>query len=197
MEFFALEPAGELNVYLPQQELYGELNAKGISVATARDVFEAAFGLDGPVFTLISSKGSLLPENATSTDDLLVWNWIPIFSERARELLLSLGAMPGDFARCTVGAEPRHLHLPRACLDVVDFERSTFGHFLPVCVDESLPFRIEALALKDMASQEQMPGVFRPVNRLGQEFSELVVTGSLRSKWTLERLSSARFRPLN
>lgn len=196
IDLFALEPSGELGLYLCREELIRELNAKGISVATARAVFEATFGPVGPSFTLIG-KGELLPELSISSDDLLVWGWMPVFSGRARELLLGLGVGADDFVPCTVGPERRHLHLPRECLDVVDFERSKFGFFVPMSATENLPFRIESLVLKDIDSIDQMPSLFRPASRLGQDFSELVATAGFRAAWERAGLSSARFRHLS
>jgi hypothetical protein len=194
MSYWAMERQERtLDGYLPREDLLDEAMRNGICPVTARQVLLGAFGNKPVPMHFVDSDGPVI--DATRVTDLVFWSWVPVFSDRARHLLVGQGAASADFVEATVeaGVDPRHLHLPPKSYDVVDLERSAFVMTLPL--DPPLPHGIRALSTK-RASGPLPPCLRATVPGHAQVFGELLVSDNLRREWEQAGLTGAVFRDL-
>jgi hypothetical protein len=188
---------GTLDVFLPSEDLTKSSHRNGISTTTVRESFEVA--LDGrPVlFQLATMDGVVATDDPRQPTDLVFWSWIPVFSARARQLLIELGVAATEFVPCLIESRPNEsyfLHLPERAFDVVDVERSEFAMTIPL--QPPLPHGIRALVLR--GDPTSLPPCFRAsVPGHAQVFGELLVSDALRDVWTHAGLSGAVFRQLS
>lgn len=185
---------GTLGVFLPHEEATRQTGLDGINPATARRVLLGVNGGEPVVFQLVGRDGETTADQSIRPTDLLFWSWIPIFSDRARKLVLELGGSQADFVRCEFASVTRDqffLHLPAQAFDIVDPATSQFTMTIPM--QPPLPHGIRALCLRNV------PAALPPCLRMAvpghnQVFSELLVSKALRVAWNALRLTGAVFR---
>lgn len=195
MNYWEMLSSGACETFLPQTHLYQEINARGVSTEHVRAVLAKHFSVESPRFEVLigGERGS----GHAPDVDFMTWNWIPICSTRAVQTLIKSGAVVEDFVECVAGGRPRYLHLPQSMRDVVDLDRSVFRMMIPIPGERlPLPHRIERLLLRHDTPECVLPGCFRPANRFGQCFSELVVGEGFKLAWEDKGLTGATFRLL-
>lgn len=185
---------GTLDVFLPHEDLTRESSRNGINPDTVRTTLLSAFD-GGPVlFQLVTGDGAIDADHSARPTDLLFWSWVPIFSDRARKLILELGGDQSDFVPCvfaSTGGEVFFLHLPGRSLDVLDLATSQFTMMIPM--QPPLPHGIKVLGMRN--TQAVLPPCFRmSVPGHSQVFSELIVSDALHAAWDAAGLSGAAFR---
>jgi len=127
--------------------------------------------------------------------DYMLWNWIPIFSQRGFDVLLRAGSSKEEFVPCTVGVEKSQafMHLPDQSCDVIDLSRSTFE----VVMEGNPPIYLHATKVFVKESVPAVPGCFRvPLPQSEQVIPDIFVTSSLVQIWEGEKLTGASFRSL-
>ena len=129
--------------------------------------------------------------------DLVIWSWITIFSNRAASTAIELGCEAEEFWPCQFRSNPDErffFHLPVKTFDIIDIDKSTYRHFLPV--EPPIPVFIEQLMLRQ--SSDHLPPCFRiEIPRTGQVFSELVVREDFKVAWEEKAFRGAEFRRLS
>jgi hypothetical protein len=185
---------GTLDVFLPSEAITRQSSADGINPATVRKALLDGFGDSGVVLQLVGRDGEITADPLLQPTDLLFWSWVPIFSDKARKLILELGASQDDFVRCQFTSRPGDaffLHLPTHSFDFVDLATSQFTMVIPM--QPPLPHGIRALSMRNVP--EKMPPCFRlAVPGHGQVFGDLVVSEALFAAWSAALLTGAVFR---
>jgi len=197
LEYWSLESNySAFDVYLPDKRLLSESHRDGVNPITVRKILWENTR-QFPEFQLIADDGDSLLAERQILSDLLFWSWVPIVSERARRLLVSMGCGEDSFIACKISTNPDEkfcLHLPQESYDVVDVERSRFLMTIPG--DPPIPFRILSLALKATPNQG-LPACFRAtIPGHNQVFGELIVNNDLKKVWEEQELEGAQFRRL-
>jgi hypothetical protein len=128
---------------------------------------------------------------------MLVFNWLPVFSERAYNLLLAEGCNAEEFIDCrlrVLGDTPFRVHIPLQSYDAIDFARSVAMHSLPL--DPPIPFHLVSAHLK--SGTPALPPCFRvPAPGHSQVLAELFALDALHSAWSAAELKGATFRRLS
>jgi hypothetical protein len=127
--------------------------------------------------------------------DYMLWNWIPIFSQRGLDVLLRAGSSRKEFIPCTVGVENSQafMHLPNESYDVIDLSRSTFQ----VVMEGNPPIYLHATKVFVKEPVLAVPGCFRvPLPKSEQVIPDIFVNASLARMWESEELTGAYFRSL-
>ena len=183
-------------IYLADEKLLAAIITEGLSPATARKAIAEALG-DGPVtLELIRSDYKIFHEKIESVGDILVFNWMPVFSEAAYDLLISEGCAESEFIDCrfrALGDRQFKIHVPLVQYDVIDFQNSIAKFSIPL--EPPIPFHFMSVKLKP--DRPALPPCFR-VSAPGQPqvLSELFALDSLRAAWECAGPQRAFFRPL-
>lgn len=185
---------GTPDVFLPQEQLIQQLNRNGINPGTVRKTLLDAFNGDPVLFHLVTGDGAIAVDHLLQPTDLLFWSWVPIFSDRARELILGIGGDPADFIPCVFATRPDQvffLHLPEVSFDIVDVAASQFTMMVPM--QPPIPFGIKVLSMRNV--QVALPPCLRmAVPGHSQVFSDLLVSHSFHTAWVAAALTGAVFR---
>jgi len=196
---WAISPTFELAVVVEDPGIYRELNKGGINPSIFRSTLSKAFGTDGPVLSLADRK-KFITDKSIAVPDFVLWNWVPVLTERARKLMLALGAPAEDFMPCCIDLEEgitRSLHVPAMSVDCVDVRKSSFQMVLEVPDFPELPVGLRQLGMMDGYSWPQELHVARvKVPKHDQVFAELVVDDVLRAEWRGAGLTGAKFTSL-
>jgi len=182
--------------YLADEALRREASKAGLSPSVVRSAL-AADRAQGPfTLELVAPNGTSLYEQSVPVGDMLLFNWLPIFSERAYQLLIDEGCDADEFIDCrlrVLGNTPFKIHVPVQSYDVIDFTRSVALHALPL--DPPIPFHFVSAYLK--AVTPNLPPCFRvPAPGHPQVLSELFAQDNLREAWSVAGLKGAFFRCL-
>jgi hypothetical protein len=183
--------------YLADEVLLRETTKGGLSPATVRKALAANSGEHPLTLELVKPDGKTLFEHAVPVGDMLLFNWLPVFSKRAYHLLLAEGCAAEEFIDChlrVLGNTPFKAHLPLQSYDVLDFASSVALHSVPLA--PPIPFHFVSAHLK--ASIQALPPCFR-VSAPGhpQVLAELFAQDALRSAWSRAGFSGATFRRLS
>jgi hypothetical protein len=193
MTLWVLERSKDaLGVYFSRGELIPTINAEGISPMHVRQVFSEMLGQASARFSCVNSKGLV---EMCRPMDLMFWSWVPIFSQRAKALLVSLGVTQGEFVECEFSGETSkcYMHLPVSGCDFIDYERSIFSGSIPL--DVPLPFGVVDVVQKRDFALQSAPGVFRAVvPGHTQLLSDLFATDLLAKLWQSAELTGGAFR---
>ena len=131
-----------------------------------------------------------------SVGDMLLFNWLPVFSERAYHLLLDKGCQDEEFVDCqlrVLGESAFKLHVPLQSYDVIDFARSVATQEIPL--RPPIPFHFVSAHLKP--GRVRLPPCFRvPAPGHPQVLSELFALDALRTAWLSSGFKGANFRRL-
>lgn len=203
MKIWALEPSrkGAFCGYIPDKELSMALVVHGgLDPAAVRDVLRSAKA-DIVDMQLARPTAAKVVTSRQSIPDLVIWSWIAVFSKRAVATAIECGCGEDEFWPCRFQSNPDEeffLHLPMKVFDIVDIDKSTFKHFLPV--DPPLPMFIEKLVTKRLPCD--LPPCFR-ANRPGRAlvrrphiFHELLVREEFKLAWSRNALRGVDFRLL-
>jgi len=182
--------------YLADEALLRESLLGGLSPSTVRAAIEARCRSTPLTLDLVAPDGVTLYEQAVPVGDMLLFNWLPVFSQRAHDLLLSEGCRRDEFVDCrlrVLAGIPFKLHLPLQAFAVIDFARSVALH--TIALNPPIPYHFVAAYLKDDATQ--LPPCFRvPAPGHPQVLSELFALSRLRTAWLAAGLRGASFRQL-
>jgi hypothetical protein len=183
--------------YLADEVLLRETLKDGLSPATVRGAL-AAFSAGCPfTLELVKPDGKGLLEYAVPVGDMLLFNWLPVFSKRAYDLLLAEGCHAEEFIDCQIrvlGKTQFKVHIPLQSYDVLDSARSVAMHSVPL--NPPIPFHFVNAHLKP--SSRALPPCFRvPAPGHPQVLFELFAKDALQSAWSTAGFSGATFRPLS
>lgn len=182
--------------YLADEVLLRETGKGGLSPAVVRNALAERPTTCPLTLDLVKPDGKALYEQAVPVGDMLLFNWMPVFSERAYRLLLAAGCNVDEFIDCrlrVLGDTPFMVHLPLQSYDVIDFSRSVAMHSLPV--SPPIPFHFVSVHLK--LGTLALPPCFRvPVPGHPQVLAELFAQDALRLAWSAAALEGATFRRL-
>jgi hypothetical protein len=183
--------------YLADQEFLIAMAKGGLSPATFRTAVAERFSKIPLTLDLVKPDGEALYEKPIPVGDMLLFGWLPVFSERAYELLLSAGSKAEEFIECrlrVLGSAAFLIHAPLQSFDVIDLARSVAMHSLPV--NPPIPFHFVSAHLKPC--QETLPPCFRvPAPGHPQVLAELFAQDNLQSAWASASLKGANFRRLS
>lgn len=193
MNTYVLQPTSLMLVaVLTDESLASCIAARGLSLEQARKCFLEVetrhFELSQDDFEISSFANLDIP-------DILLWSWIHIFSERALDLLIQMGAAKDDFVECTLGHEskPGFMHIPKLSYDVLDFDKSQFQVKIPT--DPAFYHYLVKAAWSTDLQAYSLPPAFRvPVPKTEQVLGELLVRGDFRDAWSANAFSGADFR---
>ncbi len=186
---------GELFGFMPDETLSRGVGDCGLDPGAVRNTFDRAQA--NPVdMQLVRGSASTTEKERQEIPDLVIWSF-PIFSDRAASTAIELGCGVDEFWPCRFQTNPEEkffFHLPARSFDIVDIEKSTFRHVLPL--DPPIPLFIEHLATKQLP--DHLPGCFRAkIPRTGQVFGELFVREDFKIAWEQKAFSGAKFRRLS
>lgn len=197
MTIWAMDAREEALVgFVPDEQLAKAITAGGMHPVAVRKVLLAA-GVSVIDMQIAKPLGTKVETGRQSIPDLVMWSWIAIFSRRAASAAMELGCEKEEFWPCRFQSNPDEeffFHLPLKVFDVVDVNRSTFQHFLPL--DPPVPIFIETLVEKQLSGE--LPPCFRaetPGTTI--VFGELLVRDDFRLAWERNTFSGATFRPLS
>jgi hypothetical protein len=183
--------------YLADETLLRETVKDGLSPATVRNALAASSTGHPLTLDLVKPDGVGILEHAVPVGDMLLFNWLPIFSERAYDLLLAEGCSGDEFIDCrlrVLGNAQFKVHIPVHSYDVLDFARSVALH--SVALNPPIPFHFVSAYLK--SSNLALPPCFRvPAPGHPQVLAELFAQDALRSAWLAAGFLGATFRPLS
>lgn len=187
---------GTLVGFIPDETLLRGLTGCGRNPGAVRDALDRARA--NPVDMQIGKPSAVTVEKERQEiPDLVFWSWIPIFSDRAASAMIELGCETDEFWPCRFQSNPGEkyfFHLPARCFDIIDIDKSTFRHVLPL--DPPIPMFIEHLATKQLP--DHLPPCFRvEIPRIGQVFSEVFVREDFKIAWERKSFSGAEFRRLS
>lgn len=197
MSYWALEIGeGVLTVFLQNEELLATSHQQGVVPAAVRNAFENALA-QHVFFKLATTDGLTVLTEHQELSDLLVWSWVPIFSERGRGLAAELGCTTQEFVPCQFETNPgemHYMHLPARSYDVVDLDQSTFLMKIPV--DPPIPFHTQFLVMR--AFSGPLPPLFRvPAPGGKQVLGDLFVSDEFKLSWEERGFTGAQFRKLD
>lgn len=182
--------------YLADEALLRETSKGGLSPLVVRNALAAYRDKDTFTLELVAPDGTSLLDHSVPVGDMLLFNWLPVFSERAYRLLRDEGCKAEEFIDCrlrVLGNTPFKVHVPLQSYDVIDFARSVALHSIPV--DPPIPFHFVSAYLK--AALPNLPPCFRvPAPGHPQVLKELFAQDKLRESWSVAGLSGATFRRL-
>ena len=185
---------GSLGGYMP-----GELSKKLVlcgNSAAARKALHAA-GARVVQLQIAKPTADTVEKKRQSIPDLVIWAWIPIFSRRAASAAIECGCEPEDFWPCRFQTNPDEeffLHLPLKVFNIVDVDKSTFKHILPL--EPPIPTFIEKLGAKPLP--EHLPPFFRAeIPGTDQVFGEIFVRDDFKLAWQRNAFAGADFRLLS
>ena len=182
--------------YLADEVLLRDTVKHGLSPAAIRTALAKSYAAHPLTLELVRPDGRTLYDHSVSVGDMLLFNWLPVFSERAFGLLLAEGCKDEEFIDCrlrVLGNIPFKVHVPLQSYDVIDFARSVAMHSIPL--DPSVPFHFISAYLKQ--GKERLPPCFRvPAPSHPQVLSELFALDSLRTAWARSGFMGASFRRL-
>ena len=183
--------------YLADEVLLRETVKGGLSPATVRSALAAFSAVCPLTLDLVKPDGKGLYEHAVPVGDLLLFNWLPVFSKRAYDLLLAEGCNAEEFIDCrlrVLGSTQFKVHVPRQSYDVLDFARSVAMHSVPL--NPPIPFHFVSAHLKP--TSRALPPCFRvPAPGHPQVLAELFAQDALHSAWSTAGFRGATFRPLS
>jgi hypothetical protein len=183
--------------YLADEVLLRETVKGGLSPGTVRSALKAHLGERPVTLDLITPDGKGVYERAVYVGDILLFNWLPIFSARAHELLLTEGCKAEEFLDCrlrVLGQASFQIHVPLQSYDVIDLARSVAMHTVPH--DPPIPVHFVSAHLK--SSIPALPPCFRvPAPGHPQVLAELFAQDSLHTAWSVAGFTGAKFRRLS
>jgi len=145
---------------------------------------------------LAKPLGDSVESSKQDIPDFVIWSWLAAFSVRAVSMAIEMGCGTSEFWPCRFLSNPNEkffFHLPEKMFDIVDVEKSTFRHVLPL--NPPVPVFIEHLVTKPVP--QHIPPIFRAeIPGRGQVFRELFVRDPFRLAWEKWRFSGATFRQL-
>jgi hypothetical protein len=148
-----------------------------------------------PPMQLMDMMGRAVACASSEAPDVLFFGWVPVFSERARDLGIKLGNSDDDFMPCTLErVDARfYMHLPALSYDIVDIPKSTFAGWIPGT--PPLPVGMQAAHL--LPNIPTLPPYFRaPIPGDPQVLGELFVTDDLMKEWKRAKFRGGGFRRL-
>ena len=182
--------------YLADEALLKASILGGLSPSTVRSAIAEHCRSSPLTLDLVAPDGFSLHKQAVPVGDMLLFNWLPVFSQRAYELLLSQGCTCKEFIDCRIRVlheTPFKLHVPLEAFSVIDFSRSVALH--TIALSPPIPFHFVAAYLNDDAAH--LPPCFRvPAPGHPQVLSELFALDRLRVAWEAAGLRGATFRRL-
>lgn len=179
-------------ICLEDGEMIAKINARGINLNYVRSCLSGLSDQAELRFQLVAATGVV--EQDVPPVDVLFWSWIPVFSLRAKGLLVSSGVPIQDFIGCRVGSQNSwSVHIPTRGEEVFDLSKSTFSMFIPLT--PPLPFgTVEAVRL-DGSHVHPVVSVFRSkIPRHEQVLADLFVTDEIVDAWQRRGLVGASFR---
>jgi len=183
--------------YLADEVLLRETLKGGLSPATVRSALAACSTGSTLTLDLVKPDGKGLYEHAVSVGDMLLFNWLPVFSERAYDLLIAEGCDAEEFIDCrlrVLGNTHFKVHIPLQSYDVLDFARCVAMGSVPLT--PPIPFHFVSAHLKP--SSRALPPCFRvPAPGHPQVLAELFARDALHSAWSTAGYRGATFRPLS
>lgn len=185
---------GTLVGYVPDAILSKKLVACGTPLA-ARRAFEQA--KSNPVdMQLAKPIDNIVEKSKQDVPDFVIWSWMAIFSDRVVSMAIEMGCLRSEFWPCRFQTNPGEnffFHLPEKTFDIVDMEKSTFRHILPL--NPPIPMFFEHLVIE--RTTEYVPPCFRvEIPKRGQIFQELLVRDDFRLAWENKGFTGATFRCL-
>ena len=190
-----ISSSASVSAMFADEEFWLRGQMRGINPNAVRATLAAVPG--APVFMkLVDVDGNQVDFSADNVPDIVFWTWLPIFSERAKQLFLAHGANEADFWLCEfekIRSAQFYLHVPTESYDILDMEHSKFRMIIPM--DPPLPHLLELAKLRP--DIPDLPPCFRvAIPGHLQVLSELVVTDELKVDWEKTGLSGGEFRRL-
>ncbi len=183
--------------YLADEALLRETLKDGLSPATVRRALATSLSGRPLVLELVKPDGVGLLEHAVPVGDMLLFNWLPLFSRRAYDLLVAEGCGAEEFIDCrlrVLGNTQFKVHIPLLSYDVLDFARSVAMH--SVALNPPIPFHFVSAHLRP--SGLALPPCFRvPAPGHPQVLAELFALDQLHSAWSQAGFVGATFRRLS
>nr|WP_316643375.1 hypothetical protein [uncultured Roseateles sp.] len=182
--------------YLADEILLREILKGGLSPAAVRQSLSEHAAKCPLTLDLVRPDGRALYDQAVPVGDMLLFNWLPVFSERAHQLLLAAGCAAEEFLDCrlrVLSNTPFKVHIPLKSYDAIDFARSAALHSIPL--NPPIPFHFVSVYLKP--GTWVLPPCFRvPAPGHPQVLAELFSQDALQVAWSGAALKGATFRRL-
>jgi len=181
--------------YVPDEKLSKAMTICGMQPISVREALQTAVMgvLDMQIGTPSAAK---VEKKRQSIPDVVFWSWIAIFSRRATLTAIALGCEQEEFWPCRFQSNPKEeffFHLPLKVFDIVDVDKSTFKHILPVT--PPIPMFMDALVTNPLP--DHLPPCFRAkIPGTRSVYSELLVRDEFRNAWDQNALRGAVFRQL-
>lgn len=185
---------GGLVAYIPNAEFLHAFGGHGTDVIAIRRALES---FTGEIIDLQVAKpsASAVESVRQTLPDMLVWSWIPIFSERVVNAMTDAGCLQDEFWRCRFDTNPDakyFFHLPGRRFDIVDFVQTEFKMYLPL--DPPFPLFIKKLVT--LPIDRELPPCFR-AGYPGKDavLSELFVRHNFKLTWEEHGFTGGVFSP--
>jgi len=186
---------GMLVGYVPDKSLSKALTLCGINPVAVRKALVAAHARPANM-QVVKPSADKVEREPQNIPNIVFWAWIPIFSDTAASAAIELGCESDEFWPCRFQSNPKekyHIHLPTKTFDIVDVEKSTFRHVLPL--NPPVPMYFERLVTR--TTLEDVPPCFRAnIPGTNQTFPRLLVREDFKLIWEKDRFSGAVFRQL-
>jgi len=186
---------GSLVGYVPNEKLLRAITLCASNPSSVRCILDVA-ELNPVSMQLLKPLEAAVEQGRQQIPDVVFWSWMAIFSDRAAAAAIELGSRPNDFWPCQFQNNPEEKFffcLPTKSVDLVDVDRSTFRHVMPLAVP--MPIFFERLATKPVTGE--LPPCFwadRPNTNL--VFHEFLIRDDFKLAWERLGLTGAEFRLL-
>ena len=160
----------------------------------ARGFFESR-RLSQVELEVFTKDGMSVERPSIKLPDIVFWQSLMVFSNKAMSLMIELGSDPKEFWPCCFSngyGGPFGIHLAHQCFDIIDIEKSDFGFVIPT-IEPPLPVIIDRIALS--STPENLPPCFRaciPGHPL--MFGDSLITDTLQQAWEEAQIEGSEFR---
>ncbi len=194
MKFWALESDPSITVVIKSRITVEAIVRQGINSTAIREVLKT-FEPSEFSLSLYDAVNQSFLESYSDAVDIISWSWVPIFSARAVELIMTFGGMEDDFIKCNIqglSGQDFFLYLPKCSLNIVDFDKSAFLAWIPG--EAPIPFRLEKLVT--IGDPELLPHLLRAKSVNNEDLVELLISNEFKLSWESSGLINAIFRDL-
>jgi hypothetical protein len=192
MNFWLIKPAESgLVAFIPDSAFAKQFGQAPNMIAKRQIISSSAYGsielqVGRPNASAVETDFQKLP-------DMLVWGWLPIFSERAVTAMTAYGCSIDEFWPCRFETNPGEkyfFHLPEKHYDIIDFEKSKFRMTLPL--DPPVPVHLRSLVT--LPSTELLPPCFQVgYSHRDVVYPEVFVRNDFKVQWEASGFTGATF----
>jgi hypothetical protein len=192
MKFWLIKPTEPgLVAFLPDSAFAKKFGQAPNMIAKRRVI--SSFGCGTIELQVGRPNASVVETDFQKLPDMLVWGWVPVFSERVVAAMTALGCSIDEFWPCGFDTNPGEkyfFHLPEKHYDIIDFEKSKFRMILPLT--PPMPLHLRSLVVLPLT--EHLPPCFQAgYPDRDVVYPEVFVRGEFKVQWEASGFTGATF----